>query len=252
MTDKKKIKLLMRNSIDKELLTNCLLEFGYEVNESFSDEWSTFSMIITDEFYARQFGSNLLLIKNHPNVIFFPVIILLPASSNSAMWIEAGYDDILRFPMRKAELNAKLKIFQRLRLEVENKYQLVFENILLGVYLANAKNRIMTANSAFASTIQYHSREQILNKNFTELGIRFQQNRNLILNTLRVSKRIFGYESYWFLKSGAKLKIRESVILLNDEEYCNCYIGTIENITPNQTDLNSSQLIFGDEKNGEG
>lgn len=227
----KTIKLLMHNPTDKQLLSNYLISLGYEVNESMSDEWSKFSMILTDEYYARQFGQNLLFVKNHPSTIFLPVIIMLPVMTNAATWIEAGYDDVLVLPIRKQELANRLNIFMRLRQQIASKYQFIFENIAIGFYWMSVKNRIISANLAFSKILNYRFPEQVLNKNLSELGVTFSDNREVFLKKLAEKGKIFGYESYWKLNDGNDHYIRENATLLKDQDNNDYYIGTIEDIT---------------------
>ena len=226
------IKLLIKNMTDKQLLANYLHELGYETSESLSEPWANFSLIITDEFHARQFGRNLLLVKSQPGIIFFPIVILLPQSANGAVWIDAGYDEVLRFPLRKIELAVRLKSLLHLRAEVEIRYQLIFETLQIGIYWMSSNNRILMANHAFMNILEYQLPDQIKNKNLSELGVRFQNNRETFLTTLKRTGKITGYESFWILNSNKKVFIRENVNVFHDEntdEYY--YIGTIENVS---------------------
>ena len=247
-THKHTIKLLIKNITDKQLLTNYLQELGYIINESLSDEWSKFSMIITDEFYARQFGRNLLIVKNQPGVIFFPVVILLPVSFSGSAWIDAGFDDVLRLPVLKAELAEKLKILLRLREETQKKYQEIFENIQIGIYWMNSKNRILVTNNAFLSILEYESREKVLHRNLLELGVKFQEDREVFFEKIKQAGKISGYESCWILKNNKKIYIRESANLFQDQDDF-YYIGTIENITSSKNKGSDSVSSFYGETN---
>ncbi len=237
------IKLLMNNPTDKRLLTQFLLDIGYIVNDTLADEWSNSNMIITDEFYARQFGRNLLLVKAQPGKIFFPLVIMLPASSNASAWVNAGYDEVLRLPFAKGELIGKLKFLFQMQETTNANHQFILNNIQIGTYCLNAENRIMIVNPAFVNILECQSSEQILNQDFLKLGINFQENRKMLFKKINEKKMISGYESFWVLKNGKKRLIRESLTFVqekNDGEFY--YIGTIEDIS------NTKQLEK--EKNG--
>jgi PAS domain S-box-containing protein len=222
----------MKNITDKRLLTGYLRELGYIVNESLADEWSNFDMILTDEFFASQFGRNLLMAKNHSSSIFLPMIIMLAASGNASTWMKAGYDNVIRMPIRKVDLAGKIKFWLQLREQTENKYQLIFDNVQVGIYRMNAQNRVLTANSAFLNIVGYQSIEQVMSRNLVELGVTFQESRDTFLKKVMEVGKVSGYESCWVLKDGKKISVREGAMLLKDEANDSFYyIGTIENIS---------------------
>ena len=114
------IGLLISNSADRRLLVDFLRQSGYRVrggvpSEVSLDDWADISLIITGERAAREYGKQLLALKHQSGGFFLPLLIALPQQSESAPWLFAGFDDVLRMPLRKKELAARLQVYLHLR-----------------------------------------------------------------------------------------------------------------------------------------
>lgn len=114
------IGLLVTNSADRRLLGDFLRGSGYAVRagvpvEVTLEEWADTSLIITDEPAARRHESELVALKHQSGSFFLPVLIALPQTAASAPWLRAGFDDVLRMPLRKAELEARIRVYLNLR-----------------------------------------------------------------------------------------------------------------------------------------
>lgn len=114
------IGLLITNSADRRLLAAFLHWSGYGVravapSEVVLDDWTDLSLIITDERAAQLHKKELLALKNQSGGFFLPVLIALAQKSESTVWLNAGFDDALRLPLRKAELSARLQVYLELR-----------------------------------------------------------------------------------------------------------------------------------------
>ena len=129
------IGLLITNSADRRLLIDFLQHSGYQVragvpSEGLLDDWAEISMIITDEHAAQQYGKELLALKHQLGGFFLPVLIALPQKSESAPWLHAGFDDVLRLPLRKQELAARLQVYLLLREQSEESHRLTRQVVL--------------------------------------------------------------------------------------------------------------------------
>ncbi|HEV2762433.1 MAG TPA: ATP-binding protein, partial [Pyrinomonadaceae bacterium] len=78
-------------------------------------EWARASLIIADESAARSVGELLLTLKRQAGASLLPVLVALPRKADSVAWLRAGFDDVLRLPVTKAELVTRLRTFLRLR-----------------------------------------------------------------------------------------------------------------------------------------
>ena len=114
------IGLLFANRLDRELVAEFLQSSGYGVHVApFSkenmDEWGRVSLVIADERAARSVGKLLLELKRRSSTALLPVLVALPQKAEAVSWLRAGFDDVLRLPLAKAELVTRLRVFLRLR-----------------------------------------------------------------------------------------------------------------------------------------
>lgn len=129
------IGLVITNPADRRLLIDFLQTSGYEVrsgvpSELVLDDWAEVSMVITDEYAARQYRKELLALKYQVGGYFLPMLVTLAKQSESAPWLEAGFDDVLRMPLRKAELAARLRVYLLLREQSEESRRLTQQVVL--------------------------------------------------------------------------------------------------------------------------
>lgn len=123
------IGLLVANATNRRLLVDFLTESGYGVRAgapadlSF-DDWGEISLMITDERAARQYKQELLALKHQAGGYFLPLLITLSQKSTSAYWLKEGFDDVLRLPLRKGELVARLQVYLHLREQSEESRRL--------------------------------------------------------------------------------------------------------------------------------
>ena len=79
------------------------------------EAWRPVSLIIADVQAATQLGTTLTSIKSTAEAYYLPILIILPHAADAAPWLERGFDDVLRAPITKAELHARLRVFLQLR-----------------------------------------------------------------------------------------------------------------------------------------
>lgn len=129
------IGLLITNSADRRLLIDFLHDAGYVVRAGAPsrvslDEWADISLVIASEGAARQYEKELLALKHQSGGFFLPLLIALPQNSESALWLHVGFDDVLRMPLRKKELAARLQVFLHLRARSEESRRLAAQVVL--------------------------------------------------------------------------------------------------------------------------
>jgi signal transduction histidine kinase len=129
------IGLLISNSADRRLLIDFLQHSGYQVRAGMPspgllDDWAKISLIITDERTARQYGKELLALKHQSGGFFMPLLIALPQNSEGAPWLHGGFDDVLRMPLKKQELAARLQVYLHLRAQSEESRRLASQVVL--------------------------------------------------------------------------------------------------------------------------
>lgn len=245
------IGLLFANLVDRRLLAQYLQELGYGVRELdvFSkDEWMSVSIIMVDEVYALKFSDDLLMIKQKSEPLFLPLVICILPNSDSTHWLKFGFDEVLQVPLLKAELASKLKALIRLRVQTETQFNLIYENIHIGIYKMSDSLQIIQANPAFLKILGFKTVSQVLNKTLLSLGFIFDSSRDDFLGKLKEEQKLLSYESMWRRADGTKLYLRENTILFqNKEKKIFYYGGTIEDITYQkqiEDDLKISEAKF--------
>ncbi|HEX8748266.1 MAG TPA: ATP-binding protein [Pyrinomonadaceae bacterium] len=113
------IGLLFSNRLDEKLMAGFLQSSGYSVHvgpfsKKTMDEWRGLSLIIADEAAARSVGTLLLSLKEQTSKTLLPLLVALPQKADAFVWLRAGFDDVLRMPLTKAELITRLRVFLRL------------------------------------------------------------------------------------------------------------------------------------------
>lgn len=123
------IGLLISNATNRRLLVGFLIESGYGVRAGIPadlsfDDWAEISLMITDERAARQYKNELLALKHRAGGYFLPLLITLTQKAESRLWLNEGFDDVLRLPLRKGELLARVQVYLHLRDQSEESRRL--------------------------------------------------------------------------------------------------------------------------------
>ena len=137
------IGLLIGNPEDQRLLADFLRASGYIVQagnplQTLADI-AAVSLIVADQRAARVHRKDLLALKERSAETFLPVVIVLDRQANSVPWLLVGYDDVLRQPLNKAELAARLSVFLRLREQSIAQHQIQLELRKLSAHLQTAR-----------------------------------------------------------------------------------------------------------------
>ncbi len=112
----------------------------------------------------------------------------------------------------------------------ERRYRLLFERNLAGLYRATLDGRILECNSAFARTLGYPSREEILQLNMHELYLD-PDDREVTIATLLQQKFLVNYEIGLRRRDGSPVWVLVNESLLDDETGGPVLEGSLIDIT---------------------
>ncbi len=229
------LRLFLSNTTDRQLLANFLRDLGYIVDDSLflkKDESQTISAIITDENYAKKFKNEFNTIKQHANPAFLPLIICLPAKSDSAYSLSQGFDETFHFPINKSELISRLHTLLRLREQTESQFRLIYDTIHIGIYRMSETCMIIQANPAFLHILGFHSLTQIINMHFANLGFTPEKDWTMQLQKAKENNNIIEYETTYLRPDGNLLHLRGNVIYSQQKNGQDAFFtGTIEDIS---------------------
>jgi len=153
------IGLLFLNAADRRLLADFFRQCGFAVEapepaQWRPEEWSQVGLVVADAASARRHRAALLAMRRSEAGLV-PVLVALRRHENPAPWLRAGFDDVLRMPITKSELTARVETFWRLkdqaaelaRRVAESSYRAIFEGVNDGILvLEPATGRILDAN----------------------------------------------------------------------------------------------------------
>jgi signal transduction histidine kinase len=113
------IGLLIDRPTDRQLLSAFLREQGHAVLAALPEDvllrdGAGISLVIADATSARQHWTTLSAFRQQARDTFLPCLIALSPKELSGAWLEAGFDDVLRLPLPKRELAARVEAFLRL------------------------------------------------------------------------------------------------------------------------------------------
>lgn len=224
--------LLVGASSDRALLSSFLQEMGHRVMIGSSDDlspetWAEVSLVICDPGIASTCSEHLLDLKWRVGASFLPILLALPRGADSVRWLRAGFDDVLRVPIKKAELAARIGVFLRLREQSERRYQSFVENALVGIFRLSSRGDLLLANSALASMLGYDSpselEEHAISRDFMEMLLNICAGSN---------ERIEGREIEWEKDDGVTVYFRLNANATRYEPRGETYYeGTLEDIT---------------------
>lgn len=232
--------LVVGRSADQALLSGFLEELGHRTrlgdpSDLPVDTWGDVSLIICDSSRAASCGQDLLEFKWRVGASFLPILIALPRGEDSAEWLDAGFDDVLRVPIKKAELAARIGVFLRLREQSERRYQSFVENALVGIFRISCDGEFLLANPALARMLGHESTTS-LNGTDGRSGLSQHEGGAFLRTILDVCRsaeeRILGHELEWQKENGGRLYLRLNANVSRDEQGRPRYFeGTLEDIT---------------------
>ncbi len=228
--------LLIANSTDRGLLSMFLIDMDLAVTELLTDGDSAFvdedvDLLIVDQSAVARYTSQLRDLKQRAGNAFLPILVLVPKNIRTVSWAPVEFDDVLRIPMSKAELSARVDVFLRLRAHSKAQYRSFIENAPVGIYRLTLDDRIVIANHAFAQMLGFSTSADVVGKQFTDLVIRAEPARTTFL--AKADERgIHGQESTWWRQDSLQFSVSESVRVVADDKGAPIYVdGTVEDIS---------------------
>lgn len=110
--------------------------------------------------------------------------------------------------------------------ESEERYKLLFENNVGGVYRTAEDGTILECNSALVKILGYDSEEELKKINAGELYF-YPEERSLLVGRLKKEGEVTNFELVLKSKQGTKVKVASTVRILKD----NTFLGTSIDIT---------------------
>ena len=229
--------LLVANSTDRGLLAMFLIDMDLAVTELLTDGDSDFvdddvDLLIVDQSAVARYSEQLRDLKQRAGNAFLPILVLVTKNAPTVPWAQAEFDDVLRIPMSKAELSARVDVFLRLRAHSKAQYRSFIENAPVGIYRLTLDHRIVIANHAFAQMLGFSTSADVVGKQFTDLIGRTEPARTTFLANVRMRETVHGQESTWWRQDGLQLSVSESVRVVADDTGAPIYVdGTVEDIS---------------------
>ena len=167
------IGVCLTNPMDRKLLASYLSDSGYGVrfvdsSHILEDITPQCSLLIVDESVARRSHEHLLMCKQRHDHVFLPLLIVLPSKSDGAPWLTNGFDDVLRIPITKVELRARLEVFLRVREQSEmlvratnERFRALVEHTSDGISLLDAQGRIIYESPSTSRVMGFPEGERL-------------------------------------------------------------------------------------------
>ena len=154
--------ILVRNRMDRMLLAEALDELGFlahDLSETTpgTGPWEAVDILLIDEPSAAGLASTVARVKSQTAPAFLPALVVVPRVGSAERWLRAGFDDVIRLPIPREELRGRLRLHLRLRERTLEAERAVFDRLPLGLFRANGRGEIVTANPAMASLLGFSS-----------------------------------------------------------------------------------------------
>ena len=169
--------LLVGNTTDRHLLAGALRDAGYDVSDRLrtGPEVSPVGMVLADPALGRRISDELAALRRRAPDRFIPALVLLPRRSDSAHFLENGFNDVLRLPLKKPELFARVKAFLALREQLDEtvrqsatRNETFLELAPHAFVVLDRDGHILDFNAAAEQMFGYE-RRQAIGANFAEL-----------------------------------------------------------------------------------
>ena len=170
----------MADPVDRRLLAEFLQQTGHEVQILNPDDLAaatvSAALCITDEQAARQHGRALLDLKRQLRPLYFPLLLTLTGNQRATGWLRTGFDDVLRLPLNKDDLLARLEAFLRLRrhseeVQTENdlRYRATFDLAPVGIVHTTLDGAITLVNPRFGAMLMMSGTPPLPGRNITAM-----------------------------------------------------------------------------------
>ena len=122
------------------------------------------SMVIFNEWGAHRHRKWLFQLKQSMHPLTLPLLLLLPEKALARAYLRAGFDDVVRLPLRADELYARMEVHLRLRrqselalAESEKLFDTTFDMAPLGIAYVSLDGSIVRTNAAFNAILGYYA-----------------------------------------------------------------------------------------------
>ncbi|HSW64466.1 MAG TPA: PAS domain S-box protein [Dissulfurispiraceae bacterium] len=158
---------------ERELVTALLSGLGYDVADFDAENGTLPDLYILDAPSAVRIGRQVLALKQTTDV-FLPAMVALRTHEPIGSWLADGFDDCLREPFSKTELQTKVAMLLRLRKQSEElarrseaTYHAIFEATGTATLLVDEDTTIIMANETNLVVTGY-SPEEIIGTKWTK------------------------------------------------------------------------------------
>ncbi|MFQ6109658.1 MAG: PAS domain S-box protein, partial [Candidatus Aminicenantales bacterium] len=232
----RRISLLFSEKADRRLLEEFLSQEGFKVYAPDISSGININrlgradMLIVDEQGGSKHVQALLSLKQ--SGVFLPLLMALPEGRKADPWLKAGFDDILRMPLTKAELLNRIHVFLRLREQSEEQYRSFVENSVIGFYRAAPDGRLFMVNPSLVKMLGFSSFEELEKWNSEKKWMAGRFSRPAFREKIAQNGQIAGLETAWLKPDGTDIYVRENVRVIRDAKNKILYYeGTVEDIT---------------------
>jgi diguanylate cyclase (GGDEF)-like protein/PAS domain S-box-containing protein len=155
------IGLLLRARADRRILASFLGEIGHPVlapdqPAAGVQALDGASLIIVDEEAGRECAEALVRLKERVRPVILPILVALPSGADGGGWLRQGFDALLRMPLGKSDLLARIETFLRLRAQSEEALRAseafsrsALDAIAANICVVDARGAISLANRAW-------------------------------------------------------------------------------------------------------
>lgn len=223
--------LLLADPADRRLVTEFLSQIEFNVlviGEPDTDpDLESASVVIVDEAAARRHGESLFSLKKRMHPLYLPLLLMLPESASTKAWLRAGFDDVLRMPLPRDELGARLEVFLRLRqhseealIQSEYRFNTTFDLAPVGIVHTSPEGRFLRANRKFCDMLEYHE-DDLTKRSIADVTHFADMNQhaetcNVLWNKPGGAIRVF--EKRYLHKDGSAIWANVNVSLVRDKQ----------------------------------
>lgn len=205
--------LLVRNRMDRLILADALAGLGFAAHD-LSDvppgkgSWVAVDLLLVDEVSAPAFARAVAEAKRRVEPAFLPALVVVPRLGSAERWLRAGFDDVVRLPIPGEELRGRLRVHLRLRERTLEAERAVFDRLPMGLFRANARGEILTANAAMAALLGFPSVETLAASGPVFEGLELPDAVDAVEDALDGDGLIRGLELPWVRPDGELRWIR--------------------------------------------